>query len=96
MLIRITESQKTYSVTLKVWEDNQYSPDCFDDLEVNVPRNRPEVDGAYEMPQKDFDGLVGYWKSECEDFNEGRWSEQFGDPNEPGRDAELALFVDEI
>lgn len=98
MLIKITETQKTYSVTLKCWEDNQYSPDCFDDIEVNVPLNYPQAAGsdAYEMPQKDFDDLVDYWESECADFNEGRFSEQFGDREEVGHDREFALFVDEI
>ena len=98
MLIRITETQKEYKVTLKALEYGQWQQDCFGDIEVNVPLNYPQAAGsdAYEMPQKDFDDLVDYWESECEDFNEGRWSEQFGDREEVGHDREFALFVDEI
>ena len=96
MLIRVKETGKVFNVTLKSWEDGQYTPDMFSDLEVNVPVEHEMVDDAYEMPQAEFDGLVDYWESECADFNEGRFSEQFGDREEVGHDREFALFVDEI
>ena len=98
MLIRVKETQKEFAVSLCEWKDGQWQPDCFYDFEVNVPKDYPKVEGsdAYEMPQKDFDGMVDYWKSECSDFNEGRWSEQFGDREEADDDVEIDLFVDEM
>ena len=101
MLIRVKETQKEYKVRLCAWEYDEWQPSCFNDMEVNVPINYPQVEGsnAYEMPQKDFDDLIGYWESECNDFNEGRWSEQFGDreevESEIGHERKFELFVDE-
>lgn len=96
MLIRIKETGKVFSVTLKSWEDGQYTPDMFSDLEVNVPNEHDMVDDAYEMPQAEFDGLIEYWENECEYYNTGTsLSEQFGDKADSYQEHEFHLFVNE-
>lgn len=96
MLMRITETGREYSVTLKAWEYGQYSPDVFADMETSVPQNYEMQADAYEMSKAEFDEVVSYWESECEDFNAGRWSEQFGDREDVGHEREMQLFVTEL
>lgn len=96
MLIRVKETGKVFNVTLKSWEDGQYTPDIFSDLEVNVPVEHEMVDDAYEMPQAEFDGLIKYWEDECELYNSGTsLSEQFGDKADSCPEHEFYLFVSE-
>lgn len=96
MLIRVKETGKVFNVTLKSWEDGQYTPDMFSDLEVNVPAEHEMIDDAYEMPQAEFDGLVKYWEDECELYNSGTsLSEQFGDKADSCPEHEFYLFVSE-
>ena len=96
MLIRVKETGKVFNVTLKSWEDGQYTPDMFSDLEVNVPVEHEMVDDAYEMPQAEFDGLIKYWEDECKLYNSGTsLSEQFGDKADSCPEHEFYLFVSE-
>lgn len=88
------------NITMKAWNGSQYSPDVFGDVE-------PNVHDWQEMTEDEFGQLVDFWQDEVESYNNGEYSEQFGErthtENDPFTDEpiekvgdELVLFVDDM
>lgn len=73
MIIITTDTKKRYTLTLHVWEDGQWSPDCFGDLEPNFPSDHKCVAGGYEYlaTQREVDELIDWWTTEAENANKG-------------------------
>lgn len=73
MIIITTDTKKRYNLTLTIWEDGQWSPDCFDDLEPNFKTGRPmtDDDSAYLATQREVDELIEWWTAEAESANKG-------------------------
>lgn len=72
MIIITTDTKKRYTLTLHIWEDGQWSPDCFGDLEPDFPSNHKHVAGGYEYlaTQREVDELIDWWTAEAERLTE--------------------------
>ena len=77
MEIRTTDTNRYYRISLRLWRNDSwnpgYEPDCFDELEQNIPRDYPREDGgcAYLMKEADLTAIVDWWQSEAENANQG-------------------------
>ena len=80
-------------ITLKVWNGNQYSYDCFGDVETSLKYPREEGGTALICTEEEYQELVKFWEKECKMYNEDGWSECFGDKPE-GKTDEFVLFAD--
>lgn len=76
-----------YTIELRYWEGGWnagFTPDCFDDLEVNFPMEHPhEYDDDYRgnvivTTDADLKGLVDWWENECASANEGEGGDCLG------------------
>ena len=62
-------------ITLRPWMGTQYGPDCFMDLETTYH------DGQ-EITEDQYKELTEWWDSETNDYNNGKYSDGLGDPEE--------------
>lgn len=83
MKLYIKETGETKTLSMKVWDDNQWGVDFFNDAECNVR------DGS-TVTSDQYQGIVDYWQSEVNDHNNGMDTEQFGDYN----GTEIGFFYD--
>lgn len=83
MKLYIKETGETKTLTMQVWEGNQWSVDFFSDAECNVQDGSTVTEARYKE-------IVDYWKSEVSAHNNGQDTEQFGDYN----GAEIGFFYD--
>lgn len=101
MTIITTDTKKTITITLKTWDGSQWSADMFDDMEDIFAATHDRLPGsdAISATQSEVDDMIDYWKSEVEAANSGKYSEQFGSPEDREErgvaGTELALEVDE-
>lgn len=98
----ITTNTRTAKIALHRWNglDNQYEPDCFDDLEPNFPREHRDRDEAGEIrcTDEELDDLIEWWEHEVENANHGKYDgDGLGCLTDEEREAgyEWALFVSE-
>lgn len=83
------------NITLKAWNGNQYSPDFFSDMEIDLGYDEIDEDGNRIVTAERYAEIVDYWQGEVDAANSGNWSEQFGDWREyHAEPEELVLFVD--
>lgn len=82
-------------IALKVWYGDQYSPDFFSDMEIDLGQDEIDEDGNRIVTDERYAEIVDYWQSEVDAANSGAWSEQFGDWREyHAEPEELMLFAD--
>lgn len=87
-----------YRVSLNTYKDGQASPDVFNDFETDVPITCKREDGgeAYIINERSFLRIMLYWVDEVNDFNNDRFSEQFGDRLEQQQIGVYDLMVQAI
>lgn len=83
MKIYITDKNEVREITLRTWDGSNYSPDCFADLEDNLPRDYPisaddrwEYDAACAMTDQNYRVTVEWWQDEIRGYNarsENNW-----------------------
>ena len=85
-------------ITLRYWDGERWSPDCFGELERTVPGMYKLGDGndAYIVTANEFAQIVDYWQSEIDLYNGGGYSEQLGDKADGGIGREYELSVNDI
>lgn len=96
MKFYLTDAKKYMSIEMRTWENDQWSPDCFQDMEVNVPSMYQHEDGgdAYLCTSEEFRQIVASWEEECRRMREGEIGElTFGDEYTP---SSTHLFAEEI
>lgn len=82
------------SIEMRTWENDQWSPDWFQDVEVNVPSQREDGGDAYLCTSDAFRQIVDWWEEECRRMREGEIGElTYGDEYTP---SDTHLFVEEI
>lgn len=73
MKIHAADTKTTYTITLRSWEGTQWSPDCFDDLETNFPRDHVgRIPGNYATIlsySQAVKRLIEWWGSEVANAN---------------------------
>lgn len=91
MRIYLTDENKVMEVELRIWEDQQYSPDLFADLACDLPNRFPiseadavEYDASCAMTEAEYAKEVNWWSAEVERFNRGEdsWFTEFYDDPE--------------
>ena len=97
----IKTETRTVNIALQKWVSGWnagYEPDCFEDLEVNFPMNHPKrVDGDWIIIASDAEvnGLIDWWKSECDTVNSGEEGEcLYLSEEDIGNGCEWVLLVD--
>ena len=77
MKIYISDKHEIREITLREWKNGNLSPDCFDDMETNVPHDFPTdpdneeaEDTSATMTEKDYNDIVEWWRDECRMYNE--------------------------
>lgn len=74
MIIYIIDKDQTCLVTLRKWEDGiGWSPDCFGDLEVNIPVDYPakdyDTDASAAMNYSEYIAHMEWWQAEVDAYN---------------------------
>ena len=92
----LKDTQKCMSIEMKTWEYGQWSPDCFGDLETNVPSMHQREDGgdAYLVTSAEFQQIVDWWEEECRCMRDGEMGDMMVDYSECQSDTHL--FVEEV
>ena len=83
MTLYIKETGETKTITMRVWDGNQWGVDFFADAECNVK-------DMSEVTSEQYNDIIKYWESEISLHNSGEYTEQFGDAN----GSEIGLFHD--
>lgn len=71
MRFYLTDTHEEREILVRPWTGCGYGPDCFGDLEPNVPRDHDTVDGddAYLCTANEYDELVKFWTEEIRCIN---------------------------
>ena len=74
MTIYIIDKGKTCLVTLRQWEDGiGWSPDCFAELETNIPLDYPandyDTDASAAMTYAEYIAAMEWWQAEVDAYN---------------------------
>lgn len=93
--MRYIVNNEAKNVSMKIWDGEQYSPDFFYDMEIDLGYDEINEEGDRIVTPERYAQIVDYWQSEVDAANGGEWSEQFGDwrmyHKEP---EEIVLFAD--
>lgn len=95
MKFYLTDTNKYMSIEMRKLENGQWSPDCFGDMEVNVPSIYQREDGgnAYLVTSAEFQQIVDWWENECRCMRDGEVGEM-ADYSEDGASCDMHLFVE--
>lgn len=75
MRIYINDTHEVRTITLRSWQNGSWSPDLFQDLADDLPREYPADDAAREagadcaMSDEDYRNTVDWWQREIELYN---------------------------
>ena len=89
MLVKIKENKKVYEISLKGWEDNQWSTNMSDDVLTDcwwLNHQTEEFREGYTLTQAEFDDFWKQLQHDVEVYNEGGTIEWFQRPSELGED----------
>lgn len=92
MKFKIVETGAVYNVEARKWKGNQYQPDCFQELEVNIVKDclgYDEGSDALLIYDSDFQSLVDWWQEEFDCWEKGFSSEG----NAEFEPIEMDLFI---
>lgn len=95
----IKTNTRCVEITLLLWngEYNQYSPDCFGDMETNFPADhQADETGAILATDAELDALIAWWTDAVAAANSGEDSDSFYGLDEDAieRGDEWALCVE--
>lgn len=99
MKLFLTDTNEMKEISLRVWANNEYSPDCFSDLETNIPQTHKmlDLDGdtAYCVTSEEYADLVAFWGEECRCMTSGETGQNGDDYSELApAGAEYVLLAD--
>lgn len=75
MKIYITDTHEVRTVTLRSWQNGSWSPDLFQDLADDLPREYLADDAAREagadcaMSDEDYRDTIAWWEREVDLYN---------------------------
>lgn len=101
MKIYIADTHDVRTITLRSWQNGSWSPDLFQDLADDLPREYPADDAAREagaectMSDEEYNATVEFWRSEVDLYNsrdERSWFVESLDSEE--RAAEFARGIE--
>lgn len=74
MWFYVTDTKKYVELTMRTWENGQWTPDFFSDLETNIPRTykREEGRNAFITTSDDIKEIIEWWEEECRCMREGK------------------------
>ncbi len=88
---------KEHEMSMRVWDGQQYSPDFFYEMEIDLGYDKIDDEGRRIVTAKRYREIVDYWQSEVDAANSGEWSEQFGDWREfHAQPEEIVFSADEL
>lgn len=92
----LIDTKKEMSVTLRAWENGQWGPNFFGDMETGFASGRERVKGsdAIICTSGDYNAMVSYWIEEVWLVNNGHTSDPLGSKEGHSEDYELDLSTD--
>ena len=70
MIIRTTDTNELVTVELRSWEETQWSPDCFNDLECNFAAEHEFDEEQNTLASKsEVNDLIDWWQHEVDSAN---------------------------
>lgn len=80
MRFYLTDTKEYHNLTLRYWQGDHYTEDCFSDLNEDLPTRYPTEDGgdALMLTAQEFAEIVDFWKCEIPYYNAGNESDVLG------------------
>lgn len=92
--MRYIVNNEEKNITLKVWKNGQYSPDCFADIDTEWHDLWSSEDGACIVTAEHYAEIVEWWEDEIKHANDPESYSEVFDNWDVEVGGELVLFAD--